>query len=125
MSSAATLSFDEGEEIELEAWTAFAAKHELTYDPHVVGQETYKHARLPIQVYFGQAGYQPKPDPNGRIDWSACRPPEKARRIVFSTFWMDAALKDVAEMAIAAWRELGGTLDADPEIRLLIRVWPS
>jgi hypothetical protein len=125
MSSDASLSFDEGEEIELEAWQAFAAGHELTYDPHVVGQNTYKHARLPIQVRFGVASRTPESGPDGRIDWLACRPPENARVITFSTFWMDAALTDVAQMAIAAWQEFGGSLDAAPEIRRRIRVWPA
>jgi len=125
MSSAATLNFDEGEEVDLAKWEEFANKHELSYAPRVVGQNTYKHATLPIEVFFGADGFCPEPGPNGRIDFEQCRPPKHARRIVISTYWMDSARVDVARLAVAAWHAFGGSLNADPEVMAYIRAFPA
>jgi len=124
VSSSVHLNFDDGEEITLDHWNTFAAQHGLAYDPHVVGQNTYRRAGGGVEVWFGDDGFRPEPGADGRIDFTQCTPPAEARRIVFMTTWMSSSLRDVAKLAIAAWHEFGGALAADPEIRALIKARP-
>jgi hypothetical protein len=115
------LTFEEGEEISLERWLRFASKHSLTFDPHVVGQNTFKHGEQYVSVQFGQDGSKPDSGSDGRVDFSLCKPPPTAQRVLFTTTWMSSSVPDVAKLAIAAWQLFGGVLDADPEIRMLVR----
>lgn len=120
MSSAAYLTFEDGEGPELDAWEPFAAEHGLSFDPHVVGRNTYKGRG--VEVSFGKSDFSEPPLlPSGRIDFDNIRPPKDAGEITFSTFWMGEARPAVAKLAITAWHEFGGSLAADPEIKQLIK----
>jgi hypothetical protein len=113
VSSDAFLSFDAGEEVTLEDWQHFVSLQGLLHRPEVVGGNTYQHPYHPVQVRFGRGSSTRR------------ELPAEAAMITFSTYFMGEACPVVAMLAVAAWQEFGGGLDAAPEIRNLIQVVPQ
>lgn len=101
MSSAAHLTLDADADGSTDsAWDAFVGRHSIEYSPQTVGGATYY--------------------------WLGPHAVEVTRRsptqITFSTFFMGEHRRDVATLALAAWMELGGSLDACDEVKSFFSV---
>lgn len=113
MSSAIYLSF--ATPITLEAWLAFCAEHGIVYSPHTVGRATFYQGD--VEIHFGESNWADLPRlPDGRWDFDAARPFPTAEKITVSTFWMGAALPDVARVALAITERWAGPMEYDPEL---------
>lgn len=114
MSSAVYLTFDEP--VPLDEWLVFCDAYDVAYSPHTVGRNAFY--RDQVELTFGDAARDDLPLlPDGRLDFSAARPPEAAGRITISSYWM-THLPEVAAVAravLARWPRCSWS--CDPELR--------
>lgn len=111
MSSATFIKFDADTiGVPYQEFVAFCNQHGIIHSPRTIGGNVFYAGQ--VEIHFGD-------ETVGAIF------PERAHRLVFSTYFMGAAIPDVARLANLAWQRWGGSIEAAPEVRLRFETRPS
>jgi hypothetical protein len=102
MPSSVYLTWDTGEGVSRESWSAFCEAHGIMK----VGHQIFRIGEIEATMWS--------------VDDNAPNP-STIGNITLSTYWCGSALADLARLAWALWLEHGGKMQADLELRHALR----
>jgi hypothetical protein len=103
--------------IPLDEWLSFCSENRIEYSPRTVGRNVFY--RGDTQITFGESpgeSIELPRLPSGELDFGQAKPPDRAARIIVSTYWMGnlEGVADVAKRILSHWP--GSVLESSPEL---------
>lgn len=104
--------------VSLKSWRKFCDENFILYSPNTIGQNVFYFDD--VEIHFGEQNLVDLPRlQDGSINFDAANPPESAKQIRVSTYWMGnlSGVAMIANKILYRWK---GSLESDPEITELM-----